>query len=155
MAIWKEDMSPGACSGCGEPTRPTCWGKEVGQAASERWLGNRRAAGHPIQIVLNTLRRIPDGPFVKKNIILLTQDNKKCNYLPSMRDEDLFFKYRYSYRSSMCSFLYQWRNVQTCREILWVCLSQSDDHYREGKSQKIKKKLRRMAVLQLTLYIRI
>ena len=47
------------------------------------------------------------------------------------------------------------KSVQTCREILWVYLSQTDDNCQEAKSQRIWKMLWRMAVLQHILYIRI
>lgn len=45
------------------------------------------------------------------------------------------------------------RNVQTCRELLWIYLSQSDDNCWETKSQLLEKMLQRVAVLRLILYI--
>lgn len=40
------------------------------------------------------------------------------------------------------------RNEQTCREVLWVCVSQTEDNCREAKSQGIKKMLWRMGYMK-------
>ena len=47
------------------------------------------------------------------------------------------------------------RNVHTCREFLWVYLSQADDNCQEAISQQIEKMLWIMAVLQFILIITI
>ena len=46
------------------------------------------------------------------------------------------------------------RNIQNCREFLWVYLSQTDN-CQEAKSRWIEKTLQRMAILQPILHIRI
>ena len=46
-------------------------------------------------------------------------------------------------------------NVHTCREFLWVYLSQTDHNCQETKSQWIENFLQKMAVLYLILYITI
>lgn len=47
------------------------------------------------------------------------------------------------------------RNVQTWRQFLEVDLHQTDNNFWEAKSQRMENMLRRMAALQLSLYIRI
>ena len=71
---------------------------------------------------------------------------------------NFFFKILILIHITACSYLLNnvtIRNVQTCREFLWVYLNQTVEDCQEAKSQWIEKMLRKVAVLWLILYIRV